>query len=342
MKPYIATPYERDFEWYYAKAKFLQEKNLNPGIEYPPVGDPLMDQVSIYDTVERRYAGFSKVLQDLFGFRGEKPEAEAFARLRQTDQAYLCLVHRVTGSGASFEKDHGYRNTIVSELVLRCKDSNEMACLLYSEVDQAQKPRAIFTSIGNQIPPFPKPQAPYIRGGLMYLCAYAPKLAYDFVNMATTHRALGHPPLTIREAVEWCCEWHKQNSLKKFHFVLTAWIMDFGDYWPELVDPWSITDYGKNALEALNLLYTSTDGKALNMRQVDDAVANLSKKLVAKPMDLEDVLCDFIRYQENYIPRSREKTYDHLDRQEVFNASLITDHPHGRQRWKLGTPEWTW
>jgi hypothetical protein len=50
------------------------------------------------------------------------------------------------------------------------------------------------------------------------------------------------------------------------------------------------------------------------------------------PRDLEDVMCDFIRYQENYIPDNREKTYAHLDRTKVWNNSAIKDHPKGRQR----------
>jgi hypothetical protein len=60
------------------------------------------------------------------------------------------------------------------------------------------------------------------------------------------------------------------------------------------------------------------------------------------PKDLEDVMCDYIRYVENYIPDNREKTYGHLDRTKIWNASLITDHPKGRQKWMLGTPEWKW
>ena len=60
------------------------------------------------------------------------------------------------------------------------------------------------------------------------------------------------------------------------------------------------------------------------------------------PKDLEDVMCDYIRYVENYIPDNREKTYGHLDRTKIWNASLITDHPKGRQQWMLGTPEWKW
>ena len=60
------------------------------------------------------------------------------------------------------------------------------------------------------------------------------------------------------------------------------------------------------------------------------------------PRDLEDVMCDYIRWVENYIPDSKQKTYEHLDRTKIWNSSSISNHPKGRQKWKMGTEHWTW
>ena len=45
------------------------------------------------------------------------------------------------------------------------------------------------------------------------------------------------------------------------------------------------------------------------------------------PKDLEDVMCDYIRYVENYVPDNKQKTYLHFDRRKIWNSSLIIDHP---------------
>ena len=60
------------------------------------------------------------------------------------------------------------------------------------------------------------------------------------------------------------------------------------------------------------------------------------------PRDLEDVMCDYIRWVENYIPDNKQKTYEHLDRTAIWNTSSITNHPKGRQQWKIGTEHWIW
>ena len=66
------------------------------------------------------------------------------------------------------------------------------------------------------------------------------------------------------------------------------------------------------------------------------------QKTGGHPKDLEDVMCDYIRYVENYIPDNKQKTYARIDRTKIWNSSLIKDHPKGRQEWMLGTEYWKW
>ena len=61
--------------------------------------------------------------------------------------------------------------------------------------------------------------------------------------------------------------------------------------------------------------------------------------------NLDQYLEKFLKvgvYVENYIPDSKQKTYEHLDRKTVWNSSTIVDHPKGRQKWKLNTDQWEW
>jgi hypothetical protein len=70
------------------------------------------------------------------------------------DWFYLFMIHRVTGSGASFSYDHGFRNSILADMAMNADNMIHMRNYVLSEMRTG---RPIFTSIGNQIPQFPKP-----------------------------------------------------------------------------------------------------------------------------------------------------------------------------------------
>ena len=120
--------------YYYPRAKWLQ-LNCNWG-KIPYVGeesnqqinDDLMQYIDIYDCYTRNAAGFSNVLQDL-KYRSDTPKRHHQLKNISLGQKHVDLVdsyitdkldlktwlfaymsHRATGSGASFTRDHGYRN----------------------------------------------------------------------------------------------------------------------------------------------------------------------------------------------------------------------------------------
>ena len=66
--------YYSDFLEYYKKAKIVQEySNLGGNPYIGSCGDDLIENVTIYDTVERQHAGFQNMLQDLwFGSNAPK------------------------------------------------------------------------------------------------------------------------------------------------------------------------------------------------------------------------------------------------------------------------------
>lgn len=329
--------YYDDFLTYYDKAKVLQnECNLGGKPYVGMVGDDLMEQVTIYDTVERRYAGFSNMLQDLWLGSANPKFFKQPAWMQERTMSYdgqhekwndytwlyVFLLHRATGSGASFEGDHGYRNTILPHIAMK----RDVAAMVEFIKDYDQ---AMFTSIGNQIPPFPKPEQPYATGGKFYLATMAPRLIADVLEHIENAKFHGMRLVPIREIVDFMTEWHHSRGLRAFHFVFTAFAADIADYMPHYVDPKSHMYYGKNAKEAMELMATKVKGTKDQF--YDSVMAAAVRDTLGDPRDLEDVMCDFIRYQENYIPDNREKTYAHLDRAAVWNNSAITDHPKGRQ-----------
>lgn len=338
------TRYWEDFKDYYAKCVVLQDINVNSEkgrdvLEDLHVDDPLMHHITIYDVVERKYAGFSNAIQQIWcGSDNPKKwqRVNAFDILRinftEKDWLWLFLLHRVTGSGASFSSDHGFRNSILADTASVCNSYKEMPRFV---LDQMQGGRAIFTSIGNQIPPFPKPEGPYNRGSEVYIGEHMTLLIEDLYEQIQTW----NKSKSISEVVDWLNGWHKNNGLKQFHFVMTAFAMDIAEYMPHYIDQYSRVNYGSNAVKALELLF---DGQGFkNKREFLDAamdyvVDNLHspfdaedvQKQKGKAYSLEDVCCDYVRYVSCYVP----KGYEHLKNWQVDNKSSIKDYPR----------HWTW
>jgi hypothetical protein len=336
------TDYYEDFLIYAKKAKILQNDcNLGGQSYIGKVNDDLMENITIYDTIERRYAGFSNMLQDVwlgtstpknYKLDQEKQEKNKhYNNLKNVwsrrEWLYIFLFHRITGSGASFESDHGYRNTIVPELS-KLSSIKEFVDFIKTY----EKP--MFTSIGNQIPAFPKPSLGYATGGKLWLCEYCPRLVdsiWFFVDDIVKNQ---NRKITIRELVDFMCDWNKQNGMRQFHFQFTATAADMADYYPELVEESSHMYYGKNAKEAMDLFaYPATKMKKDEF--YDIVMERAVKDLSGYPKDLEDVMCDYIRYVENYIPDNKEKTYAYIDRTKIWNSSIIKNHPKGRQKWMI-------
>jgi hypothetical protein len=350
--------YYYDFLEYYRKAKVLQNNcNLGGQSFTGQVNDDLMEQVHIFDTVERQHAGFQNMLQDLW-FGSSAPKHYKWQRLHKErnvsydDQhkvwtrrewLWIFLFHRITGSGASFEADHGYRNSVIPELAkLRtCEDMVEWV--------RNNDSTPMFTSIGNQIPMFPskylweslnKSGFEYKTPGKLWLCECMTDLVDDTWKAIDININLG-ARVGIRDIVDYMCDWNRARGIKRFHFQFTATAADLADYYPDMVDPISHMYYGKNAKEAMDM-FAEKIGRYKKAFYYDHVMEAASKDTAGAPRDLEDVMCDYIRYVENYIPSSKQKTYDHLDRETVWNTSSMVNHPKGRQKWKLNTDLWEW
>jgi len=342
------TRYFDDFLRYARLAKKVQNDCNIGGKPYiGSCGDDLMENVTIYDTVERRHAGFQNMLQDLWHGSSApkyyKWDAERKVRNQSYDNLheawsrrewlFIFLAHRITGSGASFEIDHGYRNTVLPKLA-ELKTAEDMVKWI------SEYSGTMYTSIGNQIPAFPKPRGAHKTGGKVYFAEYALALV-DSVWLLIDQINCSGRKATIRNIVDAMCHFNRERGMKAFHFQYTAVAADLADYFPEFVEETSHMYYGKNAKEAMDL-FAEKVGRISRNEFYDAIMEEAQLRTGDLPKDLEDVMCDYIRYVENYIPDNREKTYRHLDRTMIWNSSAILDHPKGRQRWKLATTQWKW
>lgn len=305
---------------YHSKAHLL-ERRARQEVDVPLPDDPLMCNVHIYDSVHRYCAGFSNLLEDFHypnrvgKLRNNRVDLKP---LRET--LYIYLVHRVTGSGASFlprppsavtteekmaAKAHGYCNTIIPKLVVLDTVEDMVAtALLYD--------RPYITSRGNIPPQFKAVVGGYDKPSREYICLHAPNLV-DGVIEFTSERKRG-----IREVVDFMNAWNKQRGMAAFNFCYTAFANDMAEYWPQLVDPFSHTYYGPNCERTLSLAFNGTARPRAAAH--DQVIEWLVEDTGFMPFDLEDSpACDIQRYWSEEVPEG----YGHLHRDQTRNNSLL-------------------
>ena len=310
--------------YYYPKAGWLQD-NVNWGpLDYEGpeankmVNDPLLQKIDIYDCKTRNAAGFSNVLQDLrFGsktpkWRWQKEDRRKISASNDGIQwdiktwLYVFMCHRITGSGASFENDHGYRNNIIQHWG-KHRDIKDMSEDLV-ETKASGKP--LFTSIGNQ-PPAPKKGVSNVD----FMVNELPDVIGKFTDFFLLKRR-GH-----QEIVDKLNEYNKSVGHRKFNFQYAAFSMDCSDYFPEHADIDSHTYLGNNAVRCMKKLSGGW--------KPDSFMDLLRERTGGKPKDLEDVMCDFVRFGQNYVPRGNG-TFDHIP-STLSNASGWTSGWEQRQ-----------
>lgn len=357
------TKYYDEFLRYFDLALKQQELSNLGIVPHAESGmqDDLMEHIELYDVVERKYAGFSQIINDAFyGWSEDHPYWEQMKAGKITWQRekvakdwtgkrevfgleewlYLFILHRVCGSAINYAtKPSGYHNTILFDL----HDCNTIE-------DMCEKvkyhPTPFYTSVGYQFPAFPKPPQPtqnedvfvgmsgftepeyvYKRGGDYFLCEFAPRLARDMADYLRQG-----DKKTLRELGEWMFEWNAENGLRAYRFQYAAVIADVCDWFPEFMHRESMFYYGTNAVECIGYLADPVGGKG-NKKGLDflDAVmTKIYEDTGSLPYNAEDVACDFIRWIENYLRPGAD--YAHIDMDTLWNSSSIKDHPFGRQK----------
>ena len=353
------TKYYDEFKYYFRLAKDQQDKSNLGHIPHKDsqLGDPLMETIELYDVVERKFAGFSQIVNDVFyGWSKEHPywsrmNAGLYTKQRKEvasnwfgkqkvfglpEWLYVFILHRVCGSAINYgTKPSGYHNTLLFDLWQ--SDTIEEMC---EQVKFTNK--TFYTSIGYQFPAFPKPPKPkiesaplfgiegdyaYKRGGDYFLCEFAPRLARDLAAFLES----SDKKLDLREVGDWMFNWNKTNNLRVYRFQYAAIIADIADWFPEFINTESMFYYGTNAVECIGYLADTSNGKGKKSEEFLDSVMKLIyEETGSLPYNAEDVACDFIRWIENYVRPGADYADVNLD--TLWNSSSIKDHPYGRQK----------
>lgn len=342
------TQYYDEYLRYYSMA-LDQQKKCNVSNEAPygmtphlesGMNDDLMENIELYDVVERKYAGFSQIINDIFyGWTEEHPYWEKMkvgkcSPLRETaaknwtgkrkvldlpEWLYLFILHRVTGSATDYgKKPSGYWNSLLHVL----HKANTIEDMIW-HLERTKTP--IYTSIGYQFPAFPKPQGKWKKGGDYYLAEYAPKLAREMAEwlQSSTEKK------DLREIGEFMGKWNEDRGLRRYTFQYAAVVADVADWFPQYVNRESMFYYGTNAVECISYLAKPTQ-KMKKEDFLDAVMVKIYEDTGAYPYNAEDVCCDFIRWVENYVRPGAH--YSHINLDEVWSSSRIKDHPFGRQK----------
>ena len=359
------TRYYDEFLRYFALASKQQDLSNTGSVPHAQtnLGDDLMHHVELYDVVERKLAGFSQIVNDVFyGWSSDHPYWEKMQTGNITPQRlevaknwdgkqkvfgleewlYVFILHRVCGSAINYAtKPSGYHNTILFDLWQ--SDTIEQ---MVDQVNSRTTP--FYTSVGYQFPAFPKPPQPtvnedsfvgmanfavakktYKRGGDYYLSEYAPRLARD---LAAFLRQGGKK--NLREIGDFMFKWNQDNGLRVYRFQYAAVIADIADWYPEFVNKESMFYYGTNAVECISYLADPVGGRGKGSEEfLDTVMTKIYEDTGSLPYNAEDVACDFIRWVENYVRPGAD--YAHLDYDNLWSSSQIHDHPFGRQKYML-------
>ena len=342
------TLYYDEYIRYFSLAKDQQEKcnvSLKPPYGMIPhaesdMNDDLLHHVELYDVVERKYAGFSQIVNDCFyGWTPEHPYWEKMKAGKITSQRdivahnwtgkhadfklpewlYIFILHRVCGSAINYStKPSGYHNTILFGLH-NCKNIEDMVEMVNNY------PSSFYTSVGYQFPAFPKPpeSGRYKKGGDYYLSEYAPRLARELAEFLEQGGER-----SLREIGSFMLDWNVKNDLRQYHFQYAAVVADIADWYPQYVDKTSPFYYGTNAVECISYLAKPLTKMKPEMF-LDQVMERIYVETGAYPYNAEDVCCDFIRWVENYVRPGAD--YNHLDFDSVWSSCKIKDHPFGRQ-----------
>lgn len=268
-------------DYYIDKCRETEQVFKNTKKRYFNTGDKYIDNVNLYHNIDRRYEGFIFLLEDYF--MQEESLTWDIYKLKANDNwthyeyLYLIYTHRIFGSGTSNQKNHGYNNTILDKFkdfenyndfnnFMLSSNSNFVSCCVN------QPPRY---PLKNLVKQHFRPWADFIIDNIK-------------------------PKMSIKEIVDTMNKYNKQNNLHAFNFHYLLMAGDIANYVnlnTKIKGLFEIDEYSE-----CNLGPTSISSmKILKKGYKYDDFIKLSERYEMKPMDLEDLLCVWLKYIKNPI-----------------------------------------
>lgn len=244
-------------------------------------GDNYIDNVFLFHNIDRRYEGFIFLLEDYF--MQEKSLTWDLYKLKSnpnwTIYEYLFLIyaHRIFGSGTSNQANHGYNNSI---LIHFKEFDNYIEFIEFMKYDNNN----FVSCCVNQPPRYP----------LKNLVAnhFLPWCQWLFDNIK--------PNMNIQQIVDVMNAYNKKENLHAFNFhylLMAADIANYVNLDTKIKGLFTIDEYsdcylGPTARASMKILKDKYSYGDFNL---------LCERYSMKPMDLEDLLCVWLKYIKNPI-----------------------------------------
>ncbi len=260
------------------KALYDKTLNIDNNKLKNMVNDDLIFHVPIYDMLDRKYAAFSSFPEAL-KMRERDPKGYGIKykdhKLEYGFDHFMCLyLFRLCGSGINYKPgSHGFGNFWVCNEILNGK---------YKHQDWLNSiPEFRFSDNKGYL-------LPQFSIGLRNFIQNYSKNLVEFLYILLLNKKM-----TIIEFVNIGNKWMNDNGFKKTTFVLSAFAADVAEYYPNMIDPWSMIYAGTNAKRCIRAIF----GKTNEFK----AIEFLSARYNAPPYSVEDSrLCDPVRYFEEY------------------------------------------
>jgi len=244
-------------------------------------GDKYIDNVNLFHNIDRRYEGFIFLLEDYFMQENSltwdlyKPVANPNWGIY--DYLFLIYSHRIFGSGTSNQYNHGYNNTIL---------------LNFQRFNSYE-----------DFYPFMKADT----GNFVSCCVNQPP-RYPLKDLVINHFRpwADHiidkikPGTSLDGIVDIMNEYNRDNKLHAFNFHYLLMAGDLANYVnldTKLnglfeINEWTHCKLGPTATASMKILKPGF--------KYGDFI-KLAERYNMKPMDLEDLLCVFLKYIKNPI-----------------------------------------
>lgn len=244
-------------------------------------GDKYIDNVFLYHNIDRRFEGFIFLIEDYFmqekSLTWDIYKLQANKNWTHYDYLFLIYAHRIFGSGTSNQFNHGYNNTILDKFQYYDSYEDFIEFMLYSKTN-------FVSCCVNQPPRYPLKNL----------------VKTHFKNWADYIIDNIKPGLSIKEIVDVMNKYNKENNLHAFNFHYLLMAGDLANYvnldtkikglMP--IDEWSICNLGPTSISSMKILkkgYKYSDFE------------KLCQRYDMKPIDLEDLLCVWLKYIKNPI-----------------------------------------
>ena len=279
-----------NFIHYFRKAKMKQAQLYERAlITNEDIGDDLINNVPIYDVVNRRFAAFSSFPEAIYHKdkdpKGNGVRFRANTVPKDIHFASLLYLFRLCGSGINYKSDHGFGNFWIVNCIERG--------MYRRDAWITELPAKGFCDVKGYM-------LPMIKGGMYgYIKS---RQAYDLVDSIWNYITDGGEAREIADIVEYGNAILTTNGYKRQHFVLCAFAMDLAEYFPSLVRRDSDVLVGSNARKCLKMIFPDVKGIGTNREATNECLqylCNITNNVNFR-YDMEDVACDFIRYIENF------------------------------------------